>query len=96
MLKVAFPSFKISKFSGREFLQNPVQVSVSGACLLGPPPPPPLNAKYVPPSLNIQENPKLFWSHIKRSNVDGNVGVPDLMVNGSLTSDPLSKANALN
>ena len=36
MLKVAFPSFKISKFSGVEFPQNPQQVSVSGSCLLAP------------------------------------------------------------
>ena len=39
MLKVAFPSFKISKFSGRELPQNPLPVSVSGTCLLSPPPP---------------------------------------------------------
>ena len=36
MLKVAFPSFKISKFSGGEFPQNPLQVSISCACLLAP------------------------------------------------------------
>ena len=34
MLKVAFPSFKISKFCNGEFPQNPPQVSVSGACFL--------------------------------------------------------------
>ena len=32
MLKVAFPSFKTSKFFGREFPQNPLHVSPSGAC----------------------------------------------------------------
>ena len=37
MLKVAFLSFKISKFSGGTFPQNPLQVSVSGACLIVPP-----------------------------------------------------------
>ena len=36
MLKVAFPSFKISKFSGGEFPQNPLQVSISCACSLAP------------------------------------------------------------
>ena len=34
MLKVAFPSFKILNFSGGKFPQYPLQVSVSGACLL--------------------------------------------------------------
>ena len=49
MLKVAFPRLKISNFSGGEYPQNPIQVSVSGACLLAPP-----NAKYVPPSLDLR------------------------------------------
>ena len=46
MLKVAFPSFKISKFSGGELPQNPLQVSVSGACLLARPSSPPPPPKY--------------------------------------------------
>ena len=48
MLKVAFPSFKISNFSGGEFPQTPLQVSDSGACLLAPASP---TTKYAPPSL---------------------------------------------
>ena len=69
MLKVAFPSFKISKFSSGEFPQNPLQVSVSGACLLATPPPPPSNTKYAPPSLNIGEKPKLAPSEIYNATI---------------------------
>ena len=39
--KNTLASFKISKISGREFPQNPLQVSVSGAGLLAPLTPPP-------------------------------------------------------
>ena len=55
MLKVAFPSFKISKFSSGEFPQNPLQVSVSGACLLATPPPPP--PPFLAPIQNMLRHP---------------------------------------
>ena len=44
----------------------------------------------------IQENPKSFWSYIKKTKRCDQVGVPDLKVDGSLTSDPFCKAKALN
>jgi hypothetical protein len=45
---------------------------------------------------NIQENPKTFWSFIKKSKSDGSVGIPDLKIGGKLTGDPSAKANGLN
>ena len=36
---------------------------------------------------NIQENPKFFWSFIKKSRSDGAVGIPDLKIGGKLTSE---------
>ena len=36
---------------------------------------------------NLQENPGSFRSYIKKAKGDGQVGVPDLMVSGGLTSD---------
>ena len=48
IMKVAFSSFKISKFSRGGFPQNPLQVGVSVARSWAPPP----NSKYAPPSLD--------------------------------------------
>ena len=45
---------------------------------------------------SIQENPKSFWSYIKKTKSSDQVGIPDLNINGQLTSDPYLKAKALN
>ena len=44
---------------------------------------------------SLTENPKQFWSYIKRLN-NNSVGVSDLLSNGKLHSDGKSKANILN
>lgn len=49
-MKVAFPSFNISKFSGGGFPETPLQVDASSAHFWAPPPQ--SNSKYPPPFLD--------------------------------------------
>ena len=44
---------------------------------------------------SINQNPKLFWSHIKKVRSD-KVGVVDVEVNGSMVYEERAKAEALN